>query len=43
MTGDYRAHSDNLKDIQGNYQKMSKNVQDLETELMEVNDTLTRI
>jgi len=30
MTGDYRAHSDNLKDIQSNYQKMSKNVQDLE-------------
>ena len=26
MTGDYRAHSDNLKEIQANFQKMSKNV-----------------
>jgi len=43
MTGDYRAHSDKLKDIQGNYQKMSKNVQDLESELMEVNERLTHI
>ena len=42
MTGDYRAHSDNLKDIQGNFAKMSKNVQDLEAELMEVNDRLTK-
>lgn len=42
MTGDYRAHSDNLKDIQSNYQKMSKNVQDLEQELMEINEKLTK-
>ena len=42
MTGDYRAHSDNLKEIQTNFQKMSKNVQELETELMEVNDKLTK-
>lgn len=42
MTGDYRAHSENLKDIQNNYQKMSKNVQDLESELMDVNENLTK-
>lgn len=40
--GDYRAHSDNLKEIQENFQKMSKNVQELEVELMEINDRLTK-
>lgn len=43
QTGDYRAHSDNLKDIQTNFGKMSKNVNDLETELMDVNERLTKI
>jgi estrogen-related receptor beta like 1 len=43
MTGDYRAHSEKLKDIQSNFHKMTKNVQDLENELMEVNDRLTKI
>ena len=42
MTGDYRAHSDNLKEIQTNFQKMSKNVQELESELMDVNEKLTK-
>jgi len=42
MTGDYRAHSDNLKEIQANFQKMSKNVQELENELMDVNEKLTK-
>jgi len=40
MTGDYRSHSDNLKEIQNSFQKMSKNVQDLEADLMEVNEKL---
>ena len=42
MTGNYRAHSDNLKEIQNKYNSMSKNVQDLEAELLEVNEKLTR-
>merc|ERR1711981_620566 len=42
MTGDYRAHSDNLKNIQSNYTKTSQKVQDLEAELMEVNEKLTK-
>jgi len=43
MTGDYRAHSEHLKEIQSSYQRMSKNMQDLESELMDVNERLTRI
>lgn len=43
MTGDYRAHSDKLKDIQNNFKRMTKNVQDLETELMDINERLTKI
>lgn len=43
MTGDYRAHSEQIKDIQSQFQKMSKNVQDLEGELMEVNEKLTKV
>lgn len=42
MTGDYRAHSDKLKDIQESFQNMSKYVQELEGELMEVNERLTK-
>lgn len=41
MTGDYRAHSDHLRDIQNSFQTVSKNVQDLENELMEVNERLS--
>lgn len=41
MTGDYRAHSDRLKDIQSNFQIVSKNVQDLENELADVNERLS--
>jgi len=41
MTGDYRAHSDNLRDIQANFNQVSKNVADFENELMEINDRLT--
>lgn len=42
MTGDYRAHSDNLKDTQEKYTTMQKNVTELENELNEVNDKLER-
>jgi len=41
MTGDYRAHTDHLRDIQNNFQSVSKNVQDMETELAEVNERLS--
>lgn len=41
MTGDYRAHSDNLLEIQTNFSQVSKNVGDLENELMEINERLS--
>ena len=40
QTGDYRAHSDNLKEIQENFSNVSKNVEELENELTEVNNRL---
>jgi intraflagellar transport protein 57 len=40
MTGDYRAHSDQLRDIQTSFTTVSKNVEDLEQELTEINDKL---
>lgn len=43
MTGDYRAHTENLRDIQTNFQTMSKNVSDMENELMDVNERLSNI
>ena len=43
MTGDYRAHTDHLREIQNNFQTMSKNVQDMETELADVNERLSQI
>ena len=33
MTGDYRAHTDSLRDIQTSFTTVSKNVENLETEL----------
>jgi predicted nucleic acid-binding Zn-ribbon protein len=42
MTGDYRHHSDELKSTQEKYNTMSKSVQELENELQEVNEKLTR-
>lgn len=45
QTGDYRAHSENLKDIQNQFGSVSKNVEELENELGEVNgrlETVTR-
>lgn len=43
MTGDYRAHSDHLRDIQTSFQTVSKNVQDMENELMEINERLSNV
>ena len=43
MTGDYRAHSDQLTEIQTSFTTTSKNVEDLETELSEVNERLGNI
>jgi estrogen-related receptor beta like 1 len=43
MTGDYRAHTDHLRDIQNNFGSVSKNVQDMETELADVNERLSQI
>jgi predicted nucleic acid-binding Zn-ribbon protein len=40
MTGDYRAHSDHLRDIQNQFSTVSKSVASMETELMEVNERL---
>lgn len=40
QTGDYRAHSDNLREIQTAFTTTSKNVEDLENELTEVNQRL---
>ena len=33
MTGDYRAHTDQLREIQTNFTTVSKNVENLDTEL----------
>ena len=43
MTGDYRAHSDQLREIQSSFTTVSKNVEDLETELQEINERLENI
>ena len=43
MTGDYRAHSDKLKEIQTSFATVSKNVGDMENELSEINDKLNSI
>ena len=43
MTGDYRAHSDQLNEIQTNFATVSKNVEDHENELSEVNERLMNI
>jgi estrogen-related receptor beta like 1 len=40
QTGDYRAHSENLKEIQESFANVSKNVEELENELSEVNNRL---
>lgn len=40
MTGDYRAHSDHLRDIQNQFSTVSKAVALMENELMEVNERL---
>ena len=40
QTGDYRAHSENLKEVQSSFTTLSKNVEDLENELSEVNSRL---
>ena len=41
MTGDYRAHSDRLREIQAAFTTTSRAVQDMETELAEVNERLS--
>ncbi len=43
MTGDYQSHSQNLMEIQNNYTTLSSTVQNLETELIEVNERLTLV
>eukprot|EP00347_Sterkiella_histriomuscorum_P000964 403373853 len=43
MTGDYRAHSENLKDIQTAFATVSKNVGDMENELSEINERLSNV
>lgn len=43
MTGDYRAHSDKIRDIQNGFSTMTKNVQDMENELMDVNERLSQV
>jgi peptidoglycan hydrolase CwlO-like protein len=43
MTGDYRAHSEQLTEIQTAYSTTSKNTEDLENELNEINDRLSKI
>jgi len=43
MTGDYRAHTDSLRDIQTSFTTVSKNVETLETELQEINDRLQTV
>lgn len=43
MTGDYRAHSDRLREIQAAFTSTSKAVQDMESELSEVNERLSQV
>jgi len=43
MTGDYRAHSDKLRDIQAAFTTTSKAVQDMEAELAEINERLSTV
>ena len=43
MTGDYRAHTEQLRDIQNNFTSVSKNVENLDTELQEINERLDTI
>ena len=43
MTGDYRAHSDRLREIQASFQTTSRAVQDMEAELAEVNERLSQV
>ena len=43
MTGDYRAHTDQLREIQTNFTTVSKNVENLDNELYEINDRLGNI
>jgi estrogen-related receptor beta like 1 len=43
MTGDYRAHSDKLRDIQTSFNQVSKNVGDMENELSEINERLSTV
>ena len=43
MTGDYRAHSENLKEIQNAFATVSKNVGDMENELSEINERLSQV
>ena len=43
MTGDYRAHTDQLREIQTSFTTVSKNVETLETELQEINDRIKKV
>jgi len=43
MTGDYRAHTDTLREIQTSFTTVSKNVETLEAELQEINDRLGKV
>lgn len=43
MTGDYRAHTEQLTEIQASFNTVGKNVEDLESELTEVNDRLGNV
>ena len=43
MTGDYRAHSDRLREIQNSFNQVSKNVGDMENELSEINERLSTV
>jgi len=43
MTGDYRAHTEQLTEIQASFTTVGKNVEDLENELTEVNDRLGNV
>lgn len=40
MTGDYRAHSEHLRDIQTQFSTVSKNGENLEQELTDINEKL---
>lgn len=43
MTGDYRAHSENLREITSRFENSEKNVQEMESELTDVNEKLKDI